>query len=142
MRGAPVSLTSFLFRRAFSMVATINSTNVVSIVSAGLSALPHGMTMDDTYGAVLLGTCFALMYVSFSFKVLLSGSGVDISSRLYGVLLHQLYIYLQIHSEDSLWIKSYVSKHIRRYIYKLTLSHHRLHSSCEHHFSFVVPVPY
>ena len=64
MRGVPVSLTSFLFRGAFSMVATINSTNVASIASAGLSALPHGITMDNTYGAVLLGTFFALMYVS------------------------------------------------------------------------------
>ncbi|PIL32311.1 hypothetical protein GSI_05557 [Ganoderma sinense ZZ0214-1] len=56
---------------------------------AGLPQLPHGVTMDNTYGAMLLGTFFSLI--------------------LYGVLLHQIYSYLRAHSADSHWIKFYVA---------------------------------
>ncbi|KAM5544727.1 hypothetical protein V8D89_001625 [Ganoderma adspersum] len=56
---------------------------------AGLPQLPHGVTMENTYGAMLLGTFVSLI--------------------LYGVLLHQIYSYVRVHSADSRWIKCYVA---------------------------------
>ena len=40
------------------------STNMTtSNPPAGLPQLPHGVTMENTYGAMLLGTFFSLMFV-------------------------------------------------------------------------------
>ncbi|PIL32271.1 hypothetical protein GSI_05516 [Ganoderma sinense ZZ0214-1] len=50
--------------------------------------LPPGLTMDNTYGAALLGTFFALI--------------------MYGVLLHQTYNYFRVHWADSSGTKFYV----------------------------------
>ena len=62
--------------------------------------------MDDTFGAVLVGTFLALMFVaSCSFR----GVHADFTSRLYGLSLGQTYDYLRVHSGDNYWIKCYVS---------------------------------
>ncbi|KAM5544724.1 hypothetical protein V8D89_001622 [Ganoderma adspersum] len=71
------------------MSTPANTTDATSSSLAGLLALPPGLTMDNTYGAALLGTFFALI--------------------MYGVLLHQTYNYLRVHSGDSFWLKSYVA---------------------------------
>ena len=85
---------------------TQNTTDAASSSLAGLLALPAGLTMDNTYGAALLGTFFALMLVSLSCSR--GGPHADDTRRLYGVLLHQTYNYLRVHSGDSFWLKSYV----------------------------------
>ncbi|KAI1783226.1 hypothetical protein LXA43DRAFT_1102793 [Ganoderma leucocontextum] len=71
------------------MDPSANTAVTVSNPLAGLPQLPDGATMDNTYGAMLLGTFFLLI--------------------LYGVLLHQTYSYLRVHSADSRWIKCYVA---------------------------------
>ncbi|KAI1796818.1 hypothetical protein LXA43DRAFT_1089893 [Ganoderma leucocontextum] len=71
------------------MDPSANTAATVSNPLAGLPQLPDGATMDNTYGAMLLGTFFSLI--------------------LYGVLLHQTYSYLRVHSADSRWIKCYVA---------------------------------
>ncbi|KAI1784889.1 hypothetical protein LXA43DRAFT_173992 [Ganoderma leucocontextum] len=71
-----------------AMNASANATGAASSPLAGLPSLPAGLTMNNTYGAALLGTFFALI--------------------MYGVLLHQTYNYFRAHSADSPWTKSYV----------------------------------
>ena len=39
------------------------SANATAAIPNGLPPLPDGLTMDNTYGAALLGTFFALMCV-------------------------------------------------------------------------------
>ncbi|PIL32314.1 hypothetical protein GSI_05560 [Ganoderma sinense ZZ0214-1] len=65
------------------MASTANGTDAASSALDELLALPNGLTMDNTYGAALIGT-------------------------LYGVLLHQMYNYLRLHSGDNIYLKSYV----------------------------------
>lgn len=45
------------------MATSADIPGAASNASAGLLTLPHGLTMDNTYGAVLLGTFFGLMLV-------------------------------------------------------------------------------
>ena len=69
----------------------------------------NGETIDNTYGAVLLGTFFTLMFV-IPYSVVLSRLTYSLLPlRMYGLLQHQTYNYFRIHSADSLWIKRYAS---------------------------------
>ncbi|KAI0326510.1 hypothetical protein GY45DRAFT_1328862 [Cubamyces sp. BRFM 1775] len=55
-----------------------------------MSADSHKLpALDNTYGALLLGTCFGLM--------------------LYGLTLHQTYRYYRLYPKDRLWIKCLVA---------------------------------
>ena len=87
-------------------MSTQNTTDAASSALAGLLALPAGLTMDNTYGAALLGTFFALMLVFLPCSR--RGPPTDDTCRLYGVLLHQTYNYLRVYSGDNFWLKSYV----------------------------------
>lgn len=69
--------------------------------------MPNGLTMDNTYGAALLGTFFALMCVADVCHSI-CGAPANELFRMYGVLLHQTYNYFRVHSADSHWTKLYV----------------------------------
>lgn len=86
--------------------ANANSTAAANPL-AGLS-MPNGLTMDNTYGAALLGTFFALMCVADVCRSVCDAPA-NVLSRMYGVLLHQMYNYFRVHSADNHWTKLYVS---------------------------------
>ena len=67
-----------------------------------------GKALDNTYGALLLGTFFSLVYVCLSF---FSFCGIAEMARdsLYGIILHQTYIYIRSHSHDCTYIQVLVS---------------------------------
>ncbi len=64
-------------------------------------------TLNSTYGAVLLGTFFGLMFVS-PYTMRLSVRSPSTSS-LYGLAIHQAYRYSRLDFGDSFFTKSYVS---------------------------------
>ena len=112
-----------------SATANANATAAANPL-AGLS-LPDGLTMDNTYGAALLGTFFALMY-AFLAVVIVACLLNDEFSRMYGVLLHQTYNYFRVHWADSPWTKLYVSPVLCEPIQHENLSHFtRSSSSCK-----------
>lgn len=76
--------------------------------------------MDDTFGAVLVGTFLALMFVVVcSFRSV----HADFTFRLYGLSLGQTYEYLRVHSGDNCWIKCYVNTSRRNATGYLGLKH-------------------
>ena len=85
------------------------SANATAAIPNGLPPLPDGLTMDNTYGAALLGTFFALMYVFFLSLPVCGARADEVCLRMYGVLLHQTYNYFRVHSADTSWTKFYVS---------------------------------
>lgn len=63
-------------------------------------------TLNSTYGAVLLGTFFGLVYVlSYTRPSVYLPS----ASSLYGLAIHQAYRYSRLDFGDSIFTKSYVS---------------------------------
>ncbi|KAM5544786.1 hypothetical protein V8D89_001684 [Ganoderma adspersum] len=64
---------------------------------------PQVPPLDNTFGAVLVGTFIALTWVKFSLNVWLDIGRRD---RLYGLVVHQSYRYFQLYPKDSVWIKA------------------------------------
>ncbi|KAI1784888.1 hypothetical protein LXA43DRAFT_1119767 [Ganoderma leucocontextum] len=62
--------------------------NMSGNATADPLAAIRGLSLDGTYGSLLLGTFFGLI--------------------LYGVSLHQAYLYFRVHHADSVWLKCYV----------------------------------
>ena len=64
----PVEGTSSSKISSPTMATAANGTDRAPIPLVGLLALPNGLTMDNTYGAVLLGAFFSLMFAFLPFS--------------------------------------------------------------------------
>ncbi|KAJ8487652.1 hypothetical protein ONZ51_g4031 [Trametes cubensis] len=72
-----------------------------------LTNMPKPPALDNTYGALLLGTVFGTM----SQHLLANTINVIefLVIRLYGLMVHQTYRYYRLYPKDRFWIKSLVS---------------------------------
>ena len=69
--------------------------------------MSSALSLNDTYGAVLIGTYVSLMQV---FSILLQRDRPNRAYlRLYGVALNQAFHYYRTYSHDRAWLKIYVS---------------------------------
>ena len=98
---------------------------MASLTGAGNPLAIHLPSLDDTYGAVLLGTFFGLMYVLYSTVPLANRTDLARTSlrcSLYGLSVHQGYQYLRIHWADLRSLKIYmrVASSVRRPARRLT----------------------
>lgn len=69
-------------------------------------ALPQVSSLDNTFGALAVGTYVGLVWVSCSCLIL--GHYSPIFGSLYGVSMHQAYRYFRLYPNDSTWLKSLV----------------------------------
>ena len=65
-------------------------------------------SIDDTLGAVLIGTYISLMYIPLSSSVWCAITDIS-RCRLFGLALHQAYEYYIHYPYDKPWLKTYVN---------------------------------
>ena len=78
-------------------------------LAGGPPALPSIPAVDNTLGAILIGTFVSLAYVVIpSFVVVVVVVVRSLLDRLYGLMAHQAYRYYQTYPYDKPLLKIYV----------------------------------